>query len=93
MVDKAYDAFTQGRDAGGKARVTDRRRVDTLSDPNRYQMPPSRRLRVSAKNKDMFTMPGKDGITKFAESLAEVQPKLMDYLTTEQAKENKEQIQ
>ena len=93
MVDKAYDAFSQGRDTGTKARVTDRKRVDTLTDPNRYQMPPSRRLRVSAKNKDMFTMPGKDGITKFAESLSEVQPKLMDYLTTEQAKENKEQIQ
>ena len=93
MVDKAYDAFSQGRDTGSKARVTERRSVGTLTDPNRYQMPPSRRLRVAAKTKDMFVNPEKDGITRFAESLAEVQPQLMDYLTTKQAEENKEQIQ
>ena len=93
MVDKAYDAFSQGRDTGTKARVTERRSVGTLTDPNRYQMPPSRRLRVAAKTKDMFVNPEKDGITRFAESLAEVQPQLMDYLTTKQAEENKEEIQ
>ena len=93
MADQAFDAFSQGRNTGTQDRVTERRRVDTYTDPNRYQMPPRRRLGVYAQNKSMFEAPGKTNITAFAEGLAEVQPKIMDYLTTQQAAENQKEIQ
>ena len=93
MADPAFDAFSQGRNTGTKDRVTERRRVDTYTDPNRYQMPPRRRLGVHASNKSMFVTPEKEDITAFAEGLAKVQPKIMDYLTTKQAAENQKQIE
>ena len=93
MADQAFDAFSQRRDTGTKDRVTERRRVDTYTDPNRYQMPPRRRLGVHASNKSMLETPQKSNITAFAEGLSEVQPKIMDYLTSKQAAENQKEIQ
>jgi len=93
MADQAFDAFTQRRNTGTKDRVTERRRVDTYTDPNRYQMPPRRRLGVHASNKSMFVTPEKENITAFAEGLAKVQPQIMDYLTSKQAAENQKEIQ
>ena len=93
MADPAFDAFSQRRNTGTKDRVTERRRVDTYTDPNRYQMPPRRRLGVHAQNKSMFVTPEKENITAFAEGLAEVQPQIMDYLTSKQAAENQKQIE
>ena len=93
MADPAFDAFSQRRNTGTQDRVTERRRVDTYTDPNRYQMPPRRRLGVHAQNKSMFVTPEKKAITAFAEGLAEIQPKIMDHLTTVQAAENQREIQ
>ena len=93
MADPAFDAFSQGRNTGTQDRVTERRRVDTYTDPNRYQMPPRRRLGVHAQNKSMFVTPEKPEITAFAEGLAKVQPQIMDYLTSKQAVENQKQIE
>ena len=93
MADQAFDAFSQRRSTGTKDRVTERRRVDTYTDPNRYQMPPRRRLGIHAQNKSMLETPQKSNITAFAEGLAEVQPKIMDYLTSQQAAENQKEIQ
>ena len=73
MADPAYDPFSQRRNTGTKDRVTERRRVDTYTDPNRYQMPPRRRLGVHASNKSMFVTPEKENITALAEGLAKVQ--------------------
>ena len=92
-MDKAFDAFSQGRNTGVKDRVTERRRVETYNDPNRYQMPPRRRLGIHAVNRDVTVTPNKSNITAFAEGLSEVQPKIMDYLKNEQVKENKKQIE
>ena len=93
IMDKAFDAFTQRRDTGTKDRVTERRRVDTYSDPNRYQMPPRRRLGVYAQNKSVFVDPAKSNITAFAEGLAEVQPQIMEYLAHEEIEANKKEVQ
>lgn len=93
MADPAFDVFSQRRDTGTKDRVTERRRVDTYTDPNRYQMPPRRRLGVQAQNKDMTVTPEKTNITAFAEGLAKIQPSIMDYLTSQKAAENQQQIQ
>ena len=92
-MDKAFDAFTQRRNTGTKDRVTERRRVDTYTDPNRYQMPPRRRLGVYAQNKSVFVDPAKSNITAFAEGLAEVQPQIMDYLANEEIEANKKEVQ
>ena len=92
-MDKAFDAFSQRRNTGVKDRVTERRRVETYNDPNRYQMPPRRRLGVHAVNRDVTVTPNKSNITAFAEGLSEVQPQIMDYLKKEQVKENKKQIE
>ena len=93
MADQAFDAFTQRRNTGTQDRVTERRRVDTYTDPNRYVMPPRRRLGVHASNKSVFVTPEKENITAFAEGLAKVEPKIMDYLTSKQAAENQKEIQ
>lgn len=93
MADKAFDAFSQRRNTGTQDRLTERRRVDTYTDPNRYQMPPRRRLGVSAQNKSMFVAPGKSNITAFAEGLSEVQPQIMEYLAKEEVKANKLEVQ
>ena len=82
MADPAFDAFTQRRDTGTKDRVTERRRVDTYTDPNRYQMPPRRRLGVHAQNKSMFVTPEKENITAFASSIVEMITKLESDLLT-----------
>jgi hypothetical protein len=92
-MDKAFDAFTQRRDTGTKDRVTERRRVETYNDPNRYQMPPRRRLGVYAQNKSVFVDPAKSNITAFAEGLSEVQPQIMDYLAQEEIEANKKEVQ
>ena len=93
MADKAFDAFSQRRNTGTQDRLTERRRVDTYTDPNRYQMPPRRRLGVSAQNKSMFEAPGKSNITAFAEGLAKVQPQIMEYLAREEVNANKIEVQ
>jgi len=93
MADKAFDAFSQRRNTGTQDRLTERRRVDTYTDPNRYQMPPRRRLGVSAQNKSMFEAPGKSNITAFAEGLSEVQPQIMEYLAREEVEANKIEVQ
>lgn len=93
MADPAFDAFSQRRNTGTKDRVTERRRVDTYTDPNRYQMPPRRRLGVQATNKSMFVDPAKSNITAFAEGLAEVQPDIMGYIADRQIEANKKQIE
>ena len=59
MADQAFDAFSQRRETGTKDRVTERRRVDILTDQNRYVMPPRSRLGVVASNKSMFVAPEK----------------------------------
>ena len=93
MADKAFDAFSQRRNTGTQDRLTERRRVDTYTDPNRYQMPPRRRLGVHAQNKSLFEAPGKSNITAFAEGLAKVQPQIMDYLAKEEIEANKIEVQ
>ena len=93
MADPAFDAFSQGRNTGTKDRVTERRRVDTYTDPNRYQMPPRRRLGVHASNKSMFVTPEKENITALAEGLAKVQPDIMGYIADRQIEANKKQIE
>ena len=93
MADQAFDAFSQRRETGTKDRVTERRRVDTLTDPNRYVMPPRRRLGVVASNKSMFVAPEKSNITAFAEGLSKIQPEIMDYITSKNAAENQKQIE
>ena len=93
MADPAYDPFSQRRNTGTKDRVTERRRVDTYTDPNRYQMPPRRRLGVHASNKSMLVTPEKENITALAEGLAKVQPDIMGYIADRQIEANKKQIQ
>ena len=93
MADPAYDPFSQRRNTGTKDRVTERRRVDTYTDPNRYQMPPRRRLGVHASNKSMFVTPEKENITALAEGLSKVQPDIMGYIADRQIEANKKQIQ
>ena len=93
MADKAFDAFSQRRNTGVRDKVTERRRVETYNDPNRYQMPPRRRLGIHHVNRDVTVTPNKSNITAFAEGLSEVQPQIMDYLKKEEVKENKKQIE
>ena len=93
MADPAFDAFSQRRNTGTKDRVTERRRVDTYTDPNRYQMPPRRRLSVHASNKSMFVTPEKENITALAEGLAKIQPDIMGYIADRQIEANKKQIE
>ena len=93
MADPAFDAFSQRRNTGTKDRVTERRRVDTYTDPNRYQMPPRRRLGVHASNKSMLVTPEKENITALAEGLAKVQPDIMGYIADRQIAANKKQIE
>ena len=89
----AYDAFSQSRDAGTKERVQDRRRVDTYTDPNRYQMPPSRRLYVTADQQNLYEAPSNSMLTSLAEGLAKVKPQIMDYLANKEIEKNKEAVQ
>ena len=93
MADQAYDPFSQRRNTGTENRVTERRRVDTYTDPNRYQMPPRRRLGVHASNKSMLVTPEKENITALAEGLAKVQPDIMGYIADRQIAANKKQIE
>ena len=89
----AYDAFSQTRDTGTKERVTERRRVDTYTDPNRYQMPPSRRLLVQADAVDMTVTPTDGVLDKLATALSKVKPQLMDYFISKEVEKNKLLIQ
>lgn len=89
----AYDAFSQTRDTGTKDRVSERKRVDTYTDPNRYQMPPRRRLGVYADQQNVYVAPSNSGMTKLAESLAAVKPQLMDYFISKQVEQNKKDIE
>lgn len=93
MADKAFDAFSQRRNTGVRDKVTERRRVETYNDPNRYQMPPRRRLGIHHVNRDVTVTPNKSNITAFAEGLSEVQPQIMDYLKKEQVEANKKEIE
>ena len=93
MADQAFDAFSQRRNTGVRDNVTQRRRVDTYTDPNRYQMPPRRRLGVHAQNKDMTVAPEKTNITALAEGLAQVKPQIMNHFAEKEIKKNKEDIQ
>ena len=90
MADKAFDAFSQRRDTGSKARVTDRKAVDT--DPNRYRLPPTRRVRVYADQLDMTVTPEKSKILSLAEGLNKVKPDLMATFTQQAVDDNMEQV-
>ena len=74
MADEAFDAFSQRRDTGTKARVKETKVVETSTDPNRYRLPPNRRVRVVADQLDMTVDPEKEGIARLAESLDKVKP-------------------
>ena len=93
MADQAFDAFSQRRNTGVRDNVTQRRRVDTYTDPNRYQMPPRRRLGVYAQNKDMTVAPEKTNITALAEGLAQVKPQIMNHFAEKEIEKNKKDIQ
>ena len=90
MADKAFDAFSQRRDTGSKARVTDRKAVDT--DPNRYRLPPTRRVRVYADQLDMTVTPEKSKLLSLAEGLNKVKPDLMATFTQQAVDDNMEQV-
>lgn len=90
MAEKAFDAFSQRRDTGSKARVTDRKAVDT--DPNRYRLPPTRRVRVYADQLDMTVSPEKSKILSLAEGLNKVKPDLMNTFTQQAIDDNMEQV-
>ena len=90
MAEKAFDAFSQRRDTGSKARVTDRKAVDT--DPNRYRLPPTRRVRVYADQLDMTVSPEKSKILSLAEGLNKVKPDLMNTFTQQAIDANMEQV-
>ena len=90
MADKAFDAFSQRRDTGSKARVTDRKAVDT--DPNRYRLPPTRRVRVYADQLDKTVTPEKSKILSLAEGLNKVKPDLMQTFTQQAIDDNMEQV-
>ena len=92
-ITPAYDAFSQRRDAGTQDRVTERRRVDTYTDPNRYQMPPNRRLFVQANPVDVTVTPSDGMLDKLAEGLAKVKPQLMNYFANKEIERNKASIQ
>jgi len=93
MVDKAFDAFSQRRNTGTRDKLAERTKVETYNDPNRYQMPPRRRLGVVATNRDTTVTPEKTSVTRLAESLSAVKPTLMDIIVNNNVKQNKEQIQ
>jgi hypothetical protein len=93
MADVAFDAFSQRRNTGVKNTVERKVVVDTLTDPNRYQMPPARRLDVVATPKSTFVAPEKSNITALAEGLSEVQPDIMKYLADKQIEANKQAIE
>ena len=90
MAEKAFDAFSQRRDTGSKARVTDRKVVDT--DPNRYRLPPTRRMRVYADQLDMTVTPEKSQLLSLAEGLNKVKPDLMQTFTQQAIDDNMEQV-
>lgn len=89
----AYDAFSQTRDTGTKERVTERRRVDTYTNPNRYQMPPNRRLYVQADPVDVTVTPSDGTLAKLAEGLAKVKPQLMDYFISKEVEKNIQSVE
>ena len=92
MADEAFDAFSQRRDTGTKARVKDTKVVETATDPNRYRLPPNRRVRVVADQLDMTVDPEKSKLLSLAEGLDKVKPKLLDSFTKQAVDENIEQV-
>ena len=92
MADKAFDAFSQRRDTGTKARVKDTKVVETATDPNRYRLPPNRRVRVVADQLDMTVDPEKSKLLSLAEGLNKVKPKLLKAFTEQSVDENMEQV-
>lgn len=92
-ITPAYDVFSQRRDTGTKQQVKDRRRVDTYTDPNRYQMPPNRRLFVNARQQDMFVAPSTPSITRLAQSLAQVKPTIAKYFGDKEVEQNQQDIE
>lgn len=92
-ITPAFDVFSQRRDTGTKQQVTERRRVDTYTDPNRYQMPPNRRLFVNARQQDMYVAPSTPTITRLAQSLAQVKPAIAKYFGDKEVDKNQEEIE
>lgn len=92
MADEAFDAFSQRRDTGTKARVKDTKVVETSTDPNRYRLPPNRRVRVVADQLDMTIDPEKSKLLSLAEGLDKVKPKLLESFTRQAVDENVEQV-
>ena len=92
MADEAFDAFSQKRDTGTKSRVTDTKVVETSTDPNRYRLPPNRRVRVVADQLDMTIDPEKEQLAKLAEGLTKVKPKLFEKFTNQAIEENIAQV-
>lgn len=85
----AYD-FVQQRDAGTKARVSERQVIKTIEDQHKYDMPDQRRLFVAADYVSMPQSKPYSPLTKFAEALSEVKPQIMDYFAELKAEKNKE---
>ena len=92
MADEAFDAFSQKRDTGTKARVKDTKVVETSTDPNRYRLPPNRRVRVVADQLDMTIDPEKEGLHRLAGALNKVKPDLYQTFTAQAIDENIEQV-
>ena len=92
MADEAFDAFSQKRDTGTKARVKDTKVVETSLDPNRYRLPPNRRVRVVADQLDMTITPEREGLHRLAESLTKVKPDLYQTFTAQAIDENIQQV-
>ena len=87
------DPTSQKRDAGTKEQLTQRQRVDTYTDPGRYNMPPRRKLGVEARVVDKTVAPVTTGLEKLASSLAAVKPQLMNYLNNKQVEKNQQDIE
>ena len=92
MADEAFDAFSQKRDTGSKQRTKDTKVVETATDPNRYRLPPSRRVRVVADQLDMTIDPEKSKLLSLAEGLNKVKPSLLKAYTEKAVDENMEQV-
>lgn len=76
---------------GERQEVTQRRVVDTQNNPNRYNMPDQRRLRVHANPLRIFEQPAVSQSAQLAQALAQVKPELMERVTDKQSDDNAEE--
>lgn len=77
---------------GERQEVSQRRVVDTQNNPNRYNMPDQRRLRVQANPLRIFKQPAVSQSAQLAQSLAQIKPELMERVTDRQSDKNAEEF-